>query len=175
MKTAFRTNTTVVAITGEQMQQLQSTETAYSVQLMPHLVTLTLNERLHMPKIGTGNFDFTGVAIDYGQANPELVPPYADMEVAASNLALYNALRTLQQQRAVVNRAIEDAMMQCGSVAYAGGLGVYDMSKTGAKKGVPGAAAIAQDLAARLPTRASRGRGKPKSDKGGSGNGGDAA
>lgn len=162
MKNAFRANQTIVAITGDQMQQLQTTESSYAELLMPHLVTLSPDERMRLPKFGTGNIDFTGVAIDYGQARPELVPPYADMEDAAANLALYNALRTLQQQRAVTDRAIQDTMMQCGSAAYGDGLGVYDMSKAGAKKGLLGAVAIAQELGARLPTLAQRSRTAPK-------------
>ena len=175
MKKAFRPSFTVVAITGEQLQQLQSTEGAYADLLMPSLVTLTQDERLHMAKIGTANIDFTAVALDYGQAHPELVPPYEDMQVAASNLALYNALRVLQQQRAVLDRAIEDTMMQCGSVALAGGRGFYDGAKAAAKKGVLGAIKIVQDLAARLPTRASRSRAAPKPGGDDGQNGGGAA
>ena len=171
MKNAFRTNAVVVAITDEQMQQLQSSEGAYAELLMPHLVTLTQDERLHLPKIGTGNIDFTGVALDYGQAHPELVPPYVDIGIARSNLALFNALRALQQQRAVTDRAIEDTMIQCGSVAYGGGLGFYETAKAAARKGLLGAIAIVQDLAARLPTRASRSRGTSKSGNGSPGNG----
>jgi hypothetical protein len=175
MKKAFRANATVIAITDEEMQELQSSETAYADKLMPYLRTLSPDERLRLAKIGTANIDFTGVAIDYGRARPELVPPYADMEEAAANLALYNALRTLQQQRAATDRAIEDTMMQCGSAAYGGGLGVYDMSKAGAKKGLFGAVAIAQDLGARLPTRASRNRTAPKPVDPGDQDGGTAA
>jgi len=162
MKTAIRANAIVIAITNEELQELQASESAYAEKLMPHLVTLSPDERMRLPKFGTGNIDFTSVAIDYGQARPELVPPYADMEEAAANLALYNALRTLQQQRAVTDRAIEDTMMQCGSAAYGDGLGVYDMSKAGAKKGLLGAIAVAQDLGGRLPTRGSRNRTAPK-------------
>jgi hypothetical protein len=175
MKTAIRTNVTVIAITDEEMRQLQSTESAYADQLMPHLVTLTQDERLHLPKIGTGNIDFTGVALDYGQAHPDLVPSYVDIGVARSNLDLFNALRTLQQQRAVTDRVIEDTMMQCGSVAYTGGLGFYETTQAAARKGVLGAIAISQDLAARLPTRASRGRGGPKPGDGGGDDGGTGA
>jgi len=168
MKKTARTTSTAAGLSDDDIQKLQATESAYAEQLMPHLVTLTPDGRLHLPKIGTGNIDFTGVAIGYGRSHPELVPPYTDIAAAEDNLALFNALRTLQQQRAVVDRAIEDTMMQCGSIAYAGGLGVYDMAKAGGKNGVLGAIAIARDLAARLPTRASRGRSTPK-PAGGSG------
>ena len=104
-----------------------------------------------------------------------MVPPYEDMQVAADNLALYNALRALQQQRAVLDRAIEDTMIQCGAVALAGGRGFYDGAKAAARKGVLGAVKIVQDLAALLPTRASRRRTAPKPVDGGDKNGGGTA
>jgi hypothetical protein len=162
MKKTVQAKLAAAGITDDEIQKLQATESAYAEQLMPHLLTLTPDARVHLPKIGASNIDFTRVAIDYGRAHPELVPPYTDIEAAASNLALFETLRTLQQQRAVVDRAIEDTMMQCGSAAYAAGLGVYDMAKSGGKRGLLGAVRIAQDLGARLPTRGSRSRAAPK-------------
>ena len=166
MKKAFRTNEIVSAITDEQMQQIESAETAYENLVMPFLGTLTKDERLHMAKIGTGNIDFTTLSIAYGQANRDLVPSFLDIDAAAAKLALFKRLQALQQQRAAIDRAIADTMMECGSFAYTGGLAFYESAQAAADRGQLGAIAIVEDLAPRLPVHAARLRKAAKGVKG---------
>ncbi len=118
--------------------------------LLPFLISLTNAERIRLPKMADGTTPFVSKALSYAETTPALVPPYLDVAELNRDFALAQALGEVLRAVGQLTQSVQDTQTAVGSEAYAAALAFYQTTKQAAKRGVPGADAIYQDLKARF-------------------------
>ncbi|MBS4028914.1 MAG: hypothetical protein KGZ58_09770 [Ignavibacteriales bacterium] len=127
--------------------------------MLPFLINLTPEERETIPKMGDKTVAFVEKTIDYGNGNPQIVPPYTDLTELARDTNLNKSLAPIENALAQLHEAISDTRLAVGSEAYTASLSIYHSVRNAAKSNVPGTDTIYQDLKQRFP-----GRKKPPAD-----------
>lgn len=118
-------------------------------QKLPFLITLTVEERRKLFKMGDKSLAFVNNSLNAAQSNRDILPAsfsveelVRDTQLAASLTEILILLRQLTEQ-------VDDTLMAVGSEAVTGSLTVYDYVKTAAKK-TPGLKALAEQLGERF-------------------------
>lgn len=120
-------------------------------KLFPHLVSLTPEERMELPKMGDKTVSFVTKNLEYSGENPEMVPAYVDKVEFEIDVNGVIRLRGFHQPLQQICDALSDTIMLAGSEAYVAALSIYNVIKDAAKRGVPGAQTIYEDLKSRFP------------------------
>ena len=139
----------------------QSVEKAISL-LKPYTIPLTPGERSNMAKLGDKTLAFVDKTNAYSLANPQLCPSYFNQAEFAIDFNDYQNLRPLVVMVEQLLHQIEDTMTMAGSEAYIASLSFYNSAKDAAKRDIPGAKAVYEDLRLRFPQANSR---KKEEDK----------
>jgi hypothetical protein len=127
--------------------------------LLPHLLELTVDEKLSMPKMKDKTMAFVNKAYDHSVGNPILVPAYVDVNEFDKDLQGVHFLHLIESPLEKILKAVEDTKMEAGSEAYIAALSFYNSVKVAAKNNVPGAQVVYDDLKNRFE---GQGRTKPK-------------
>jgi hypothetical protein len=118
--------------------------------LAPYVLALTPSERHELPKMGEKTIGFVEKAYDFARQNPNLVPPYLDVDAFGIDFGdahgLWTLLNTIQQ----LEQNIDDTEMVAGSEAYQAALVFYKSVKMAATQDVPGAKAVYDELKTRF-------------------------
>ncbi len=114
------------------------------------LINLTSQERQAMPKMGSATQSFVSKALEIAGNNPQFIPPYADIPAMKKDYDLALRLQGIEMQLASLHEKVYDTNLAAGSEAYVTGLTVYNSIKAAAKVNVPGAKALAAELAERF-------------------------
>ncbi|MEO5915089.1 MAG: hypothetical protein ABIS50_12715 [Luteolibacter sp.] len=114
------------------------------------LVNLTNSERQALPKMGSATQSFVSKALEIATNNPQFVPPYADVAGMKKDYDLAVRLQGIEMQLASLHEKVSDTNLAAGSEAYVTGLTLYNSIKAAAKVNVPGAKALATELAERF-------------------------
>ncbi|WP_131538489.1 hypothetical protein [Pedobacter nototheniae] len=150
-----------IEIPDEEYQSvLQHVEQLQSI-LKPYLISLTVEQRRTLPKLGDKTLAFVNKAVEYANNDAKLVPSYMDLGEWKKDVQAYDQLTNLY---AAVNKllsTVDDTTMLCGSEAYTGALSVYDNAKQAAKANQPNAKPVVADLAERFPGRINKQEIKP--------------
>lgn len=125
--------------------------------LLPFLINLTAEEKSSLPKMSTIRDGMDEAFSQEMAAHPEMVPAYTDMAELALDRALRTALRDLLQQASALCEGIEDTMTAAGVDTYLAYLSFYNNVKQAAKRNVPGANTVLDNLKRFFP----RGGGTP--------------
>jgi hypothetical protein len=119
--------------------------------LAPYLLALTPAERRELPKMGEKTIGFVEKAFDFARQNPNLVPPYLDVDAFGVDFSdahgLWTLLNTIQQ----LEETVDDTEMTAGSEAYQAALVFYKSVKMAAAQDIPGAKAVYEELKTRFP------------------------
>jgi hypothetical protein len=145
------------APSADEMQALLAALQGLMDKLEPLLVDLNVEERHGLPKMGTRTVEFVGKALEYARDNPEFWPAYFDVDEFARDLAAIDKLRALQRPLNHLADMVDDSLLLSGSEAYAAALSFYLSIKAAAKRGLTGAALIADDLGTQFAGRGPRG------------------
>ena len=145
-----------VNIPEADLTEIKAAVNTLHAKLLPHLKTLSTQERIELPKMGDKTVAFVQKAFEYGQQNKDLVPSFLDMTALATDIKSVQTLRELAQTLNPVADALNDSMTLSGSEAYQGALVFYSSVKNAAKVKAPNAATILDDLSARFPGTAAR-------------------
>ena len=121
--------------------------------MRPYVVTLTPEERSDLAKLGDKTLAFVEKTNSYAFANPQLCPAYFDQAAFAIDFADYRSLRPLVVLTEQLLHNIDDTMMVAGSEAFIASLSFYNSAKDAAKRDIPGAKAVYDDLKARFPQK----------------------
>ena len=121
--------------------------------LLPHLKTLSADERHEMPKMGDRTVPFVQKALEYCKSNADIVPPFLDVDAFKTDVEAVVSLRSIYQPLLQVTDALNDTMLLSGSEAYTGALIYYQAAKSAAKSNISGAKNIYDDLSTRFPGR----------------------
>ncbi|MDR3303170.1 MAG: hypothetical protein LBS86_02020 [Treponema sp.] len=119
--------------------------------LSPFVYSLTPAERHEIPKMGEKSLSFVEKSFDFARQNPNLVPPYLDIDGFGIDFANAHGLWTLLNSVQQVEQNINDTEMIAGSEAYQSALVFYKSTKVAAATDVPGAKAVFEELKSRFP------------------------
>lgn len=125
--------------------------------LLPFLINLTAEEKSALPKMSAIRDGMDETFAQEMAAHPELVPNFVDMTELGKDRALRSALRDLHQQMCALCEGIEDTLTAAGVDTYLAYLSFYNNVKQGAKRNVPGANTVLDNLKRFFP----RGGGSP--------------
>jgi hypothetical protein len=126
---------------------------------LPFLINLTPEERHALPKMGDKTYPFVDKALELAQQNPNLVPPYLNVEELRRDFDLATKLRPIVSALNSLTEKLNDTQLAVGSEAYTAALQFYNSSKSAAKSNVPGTDSIVSELGKRF-----EGQGKKKSN-----------
>lgn len=114
--------------------------------LLPFLLNLTADEKSSLPKMSAIRDGMDETFAQEMTAHPELVPNFVDMTELSKDRALRSALRDLHQQMCALCEGIEDTLTAAGVDTYLAYLSFYNNVKQGAKRNVPGANTVLDNL-----------------------------
>lgn len=146
-----QSNRIAVEIPESDLAEIREAIELLSAKLGPHLVNLSPQDRVELPKMGDKTLAFVRKAHEYGAKNRELAPSYLDFDALETDLGAVELLRDLAQRLHPLNEAIDDSLLLSGSEAYQGALLFYGSVKAAAKAKAPKAESIYSDLSSRFP------------------------
>jgi hypothetical protein len=114
-------------------------------QKLPFLITLTLDERKRLYKMGDKRLAFVQNSLNAAQSNRNILPASFDLEGFTNDYRLATSLADLLMRLNQLTEQVDDTLLAVGSEAMGSSLTVYDYVKTAAKK-TPGLKAIAEQL-----------------------------
>ncbi|BAY75973.1 hypothetical protein NIES25_24220 [Nostoc linckia NIES-25] len=122
---------------------------------LPFLVTLSVEERRKLFKMGDKSLAFVNNSLTAAQTNREILPASFDVEEFVRDYQLAVTLTELLIGLRQLTEQVDDTLMAVGSEAMGSSLTVYDYVKTAAKK-TPGLKSIAQQLGDRFKAMKSK-------------------
>jgi hypothetical protein len=149
------------AIPSVVLDQAQAKIEEIQTLLAPYMLALTPEERRELPKMGAKTLSFVEKAYDFARQNPNLVPPYLEIDAFGVDFGdahgLWTLLNTVQQ----LEQTLDDTEMIAGSEAYQAALVFYKSVKMAATQDIPGAKAVYEELKTRFPQTGRRRSGSP--------------
>lgn len=142
-----------LVIPAEDVEQVKQLFTQIGQILAPHLINLTPDERVQLPKMGDKSIPFVTKGEEYLLIPGTPAPPYVNPEELKIDLNAFETIRQIRQVAQPIFDMLDDTMLLCGSEAYVAVLAFYAYLKGAAKMNVPGAKTILDDLSARFPSR----------------------
>jgi hypothetical protein len=127
--------------------------------LAPYLISLTIEERESLPKMGDKSLAFVLKAAEYAQSLPDLMPRYLDVDALVIDAGVNRDLMPLFQELNGFTTDVDSTRMEAGSEGYTSALVAYNSLKTAAAQSQPGAQAAVDVLEPRF---AGQGKRKPK-------------
>ena len=115
-------------------------------QSVPFLVQLMPAERQSGSNLGDKRLAFVEKALTYARQKPQLGAGFMPLTDFERDLQIFFDLREALQIAVPFVEMLSDTSFVAGTQAYQRALAFYELVKTGAKNGVPGADAIATDL-----------------------------
>jgi hypothetical protein len=125
--------------------------------LRPYLCPLSSEERQTLFKMGDKSLAFVEKAAEQAQANPQLCPPYFNLEELNIDLADAVNLRKVTTLLQQITRDTDDTVMIAGSEAIGQALTFYNSVKQAVRDKISGAPAVFEELKKRFTL------GRPKS------------
>jgi len=143
-----------VEVTQETEEQVrQNIET--STDPLDFLINLQMLERIRMAKMGRKDLGFVERTYMHAVDNPNYLNNYVTLEEFGKDVSTAKCLRRLNATVDSLKERINDTRLVVESEAYATARVYYSAVKAAAKVGVPGAEAIANDLAVHYKNRGS--------------------
>ncbi|MBD2254882.1 hypothetical protein [Nostoc parmelioides] len=116
---------------------------------LPFLVTLSVEERRKLFKMGDKSLAFVNTSLTAAQSNPDILPASFDVEEFVRDYQLATTLTELLIGLRQLTEQVDDTLLAVGSEAMGSSLTVYDYVKTAAKK-TPGLKTLAEQLGERF-------------------------
>ena len=140
-------------ITAAQKAAIVSAVGALKTALQDIIINLTVDERRSLPKIGDKSAAFDEKCAAYMASRPDLVPSFLDIDEMAKDRKLVADLLPCFRDLAPLCEGLDDTITLANSDNMVGDLAFYQNVQSAAKRGVPGAETILNDLASRFPGR----------------------
>lgn len=119
--------------------------------LLPNLITLANQERRDMAKMGLKSVGFMERSVHYMGTNPEFLPGFVTMEEVKSDQSGRSHLLEVAPELRGLHESLQDTLMAVSSELWLASLAFYQNVRQGARRGLPGAEDIYNDLRARFP------------------------
>ena len=114
------------------------------------LIALTEEERERLFGVNVNNKVFIEEAFEEAQNNGTILPGYIQVAELEKDLTLFNQLGDLLSYLRNLLQKMEDTQRLAGHEAYALSLAIYQLYKSAAEAGIPGAAASYERLRERF-------------------------
>jgi hypothetical protein len=118
--------------------------------LAPFAVTLTVDQRQSLPKMGDKSLPFVEKAHELALLNPQLLPAFVSQDDFTVDFTDAHNITPLAVTAQQVQQVIDDTRLLAGSEAYQAALSFYNSVKQATKQNVPGAKAVYDALKARF-------------------------
>lgn len=141
---------------AEDVEQVKQLFSQIGQILAPHLINLTPDERIQLPKMGDKSIPFVTKGLEYLRIPGTPAPSYVNGEELEIDLNAFETIRQIRQVAQPIIDMLDDTMLLCGSEAYVPVLAFYNYLQGAAKMNVPGAKTIYEDLSTRFPRRHSK-------------------
>ncbi len=119
--------------------------------LLPFLINLTKDERIELPKLGPASLAFDEHCASYMATAPNLIPPFVDAAEITKDRNLRLVLADLLREAHKLCEMLDDTLLLVGSEIWMADLSFYQTVRQAARRDVPGADAIYDDLKERFP------------------------
>ena len=113
---------------------------------LPFIINLTPEERLSLPKMGDKTIAFVDKVLELAQQNPQLVPPYVNVDELRRDYELSMHLRVILNAVRQIYEKLDDTTLASGSEAYLASLSFYNKAKNASKMNVPGTDTFVREL-----------------------------
>lgn len=132
-------------------KDIQEIKTALQTieQKLPFLITLSVEERRKLVKMGDKSLAFVKNSLTAAQSNRDILPASFDLDEFVRDYQLAATLTELLIGMRQLTEQVDDTLMAVGSEAMTSSLTVYDYVKTAAKK-TPGFKTLAEQLGERF-------------------------
>ncbi len=118
-------------------------------QKLPFLITLSIEERRKLLKMGDRSLAFVNNSLTAAQSNQNILPTSFNVEDFVKDTRLAASLTEILTSLRQVTEQVDDTLIAVGSEAMTSSLTVYDYVKTAAKK-TPGLKALSEQLGERF-------------------------
>jgi len=115
--------------------------------LLPFALTLPPEEKESFQGVGVLRIDFTQKAYEYAVKNPDLVPAFLDLAEFEKDATLFKQLRGVMDHLVPLMDKLKDTYAVVGAEAFHAGRAFYHHVRNAAQSNVPGASAVAKELA----------------------------
>ncbi|WP_075187544.1 hypothetical protein [Teredinibacter haidensis] len=122
-------------------------------KLAPHLISLSSEERMALPKMGDRTKAFVEKARVYAGQYPNFLPNFVSLDAFDNDLATIGVLGNVLRGIQPLTSNLEDSHLLAGSEAYQAALIYYRSIKMASESGIPNASAIYKDLSRRFDNR----------------------
>lgn len=119
---------------------------------LPFLIGLTIEQRKSLLKLGDKSIPFVEKVLQYAESNPDLVPPYTDLQELQRDIELTKKLNVILRPLSKITEKVDDSIMAAGSDAFQAALTFYNSARGAADAGVKGSKNIYEDLKERYKT-----------------------
>lgn len=116
---------------------------------MPFLITLSLEERQELTKMGPKSVNFVSDAAETVKTFPNIIPPSFDKVEFTKDVDLVKALVTAKMYIDSLQQKVDDTLLEVGSEAMTKGLDVYAQVRI-QKDSVPGLRSVYEKLKLRF-------------------------
>ncbi len=136
------------SISPQDMQEIKAALQTVQKKL-PFLITLSVEERRKLFKMGDKSLAFVNNSVAAAQSNRDILPASFGVEELVRDYQLATTLTELLTSMRQLTEQVDDTLLAVGSDAMTSSLTVYDYVKTAAKK-TPGLKTIAEQLGERF-------------------------
>jgi hypothetical protein len=98
-------------------------------QKLPFLVNLSAEDRRALPKMGDKSQGFVRAAQQVAALHPEILPGTFNGADLQKDVVLFDALKPISIELALIGGLIDDTLLEVGSEAYAAALVFYQHAK----------------------------------------------
>ena len=135
-------------LTDKDIQEIKAALQQIQAKL-PFLVTLSVEERRKLVKMGDKSLAFVKNSLTAAQSNRDILPASFDLDEFGRDYQLATKLTELLIGLQQLTEQVDDTLMAVSSEAMTSSLTVYDYVKTAAKK-TPGLKTLAEQLGERF-------------------------
>lgn len=143
-------NLSSVSFSSDEAAKINAAILALKDTLLPKLKSLKSEEKKEMAIMGEKTTSFVQKALEHGNANPELVPKYLDMDEFGRDMKAVNELNSFYRPLLQITDMLSDTLALSGSDAYAAALVIYGSVKDAKGSNVAKAETIYSDLSSRF-------------------------
>lgn len=123
---------------------------------LPFMLGLTPTERRELPKLGDKTVGFDEKCRSYMSSHPEFIPPFISVDEVEKDRELRSRFLAFMPEFMMLAEHMDDTLTVLGSEILMADLAYYQNVREAARRGLPGAQQIYDDMRVRFPGAGTR-------------------
>ena len=123
---------------------------------LPFLVNLSPQDRKELPKLGDKTVGFDEKCRSYMSSHPEFIPPFISVDEVEKDRELRSRFLAFMPEFMMLAEHMDDTLTVLGSEILMADLAYYQNVREAARRGLPGAQQIYDDMRVRFPGAGTR-------------------